>query len=132
MAKISFLLFAVALMAFLHAYEARHVVNLGESFEKDLHKAEARIKEELKAKKMNIRGLTSEVKTLSKSEVVLNELGDAYKKDKNLKPYEKKLKNFSKIINLKKAPAPPAAKKKKSESIIQTILKDFGLNGGRN
>lgn len=127
MAKISFLLFVVALIAFLHAYEARHIVNFGEAFEKDLQKAEAMIKEDLKAKKMNIQSLTSVVKTLSKSEKMLNELGNASKKDMDLAPYEKKLKKFSRIITLKKAPA----KNKKPVSIIQSILKDFGLNGGR-
>ncbi|KAG7623578.1 hypothetical protein AtNW77_Chr3g0155401 [Arabidopsis thaliana] len=130
MAKISFVLFVVALIAFLHAYEARKVVNLGEAFEKDLHKAEAMIAEELKAKKTNIQGLKSEVKTLSKSEVMLKDLGNAYKKDMDLRPYEKKLKNFSRIVALKKAPM--KNNNKKPVSIIQSILKDFGLNGGRN
>lgn len=130
MAKISFVLFAVALIAFLHAYEARKVVNVGEAFEKDLQKAEAMIAEEVKAKKTNIQGLTSEVKTLSKSEVMLKDLGNAYKKDMDLRPYEKKLKNFSRInVALKKA---PVKNNKKPVSIIQSILKDFGLNGGRD
>ncbi|KAG7575616.1 hypothetical protein ISN45_Aa03g000940 [Arabidopsis thaliana x Arabidopsis arenosa] len=129
MAKISFVLFAVVLMAFLHAYEARKVVNFGEAFEKDLQKAEAMIAEEVKAKKTNIRGLTSEVKTLSKSEVMLKDLGNAYKKDMDLRPYEKKLKNFSRVVALKKA---PVKNNKKPVSIIQSILKDFGLNGGRD
>ncbi|XP_010485522.1 PREDICTED: uncharacterized protein LOC104763835 [Camelina sativa] len=130
MAKISFLLFAMALIAFLHAYEARHLAKFDEAFVKEMHKAEAMIEEEVKAKRMNIQGLTSEVKTLSKSKVVLSELGTAHKKDMNLKPYEKKLKKISRVTTLKKAPA--ATKQKKPVSIIQSILKDFGLNGGKN
>ncbi|XP_010463552.1 PREDICTED: uncharacterized protein LOC104744235 [Camelina sativa] len=132
MAKISFLLFAMALIAFLHAYEARHLAKFDEAaFVKDLHKAEAMIEKEVKAKRIDIQGLTSEVKTLSKSKVVLSELGTAHKKDMNLKPYEKKLKKISRVTTVKKAPA-AVAKKKKPVSIIQSILKDFGLNGGKN
>ncbi|ESQ49931.1 hypothetical protein EUTSA_v10021764mg [Eutrema salsugineum] len=127
MAKISLLLFVVALFASLHAYEAHRIGKFDEALEKDLRKAEAMIEEDLKAKKMSIQGLTTEVKTLSKSEKMLNQLGDDYRKDVNLAPYEKKLKKFSRIVNLKKAPE----KKKKSVSIIQSILKDFGLNRGR-
>ncbi|KFK37585.1 hypothetical protein AALP_AA3G002300 [Arabis alpina] len=126
MAKVSFLLFVVALIAFLHAYEARHVVKTDEALANDLHKAEAMIKEELKVKKTSIHDLSSEVKTLSKSEHMLNQLGDAYKKNMDLAPYEKKLKNFSRVVNVKKAPV-----KKKPVSIIQTILKDFGFKGGK-
>ncbi|CAH2055348.1 unnamed protein product [Thlaspi arvense] len=118
MAKISLLLLVVALVASLHAYEARRVGKFDEALEKDLHKAEAIVEKDLKAKKMSIQGLSSEVKTLSKSEEMLKQLGNDVKT----------LKKFSRIAHLKKAPA----KNKKPVSIIQSILKDFGLNGGRN
>lgn len=129
MAKISFLLLVVAVITFLHAYEARRVVKIDEALANDLLKAEAMIEKDLKAKKMSIQGLTSAVNTLSKSEHMLHQLGNAYKKNMDLAPYEKKIKKFSRVINLKKA---PTAQKKKPVSIIQSILKDFGLNGGRN
>lgn len=127
MAKISFLLFVVALIAFLNVYEARRVVKIDEALANDLLKAEAMIEEDLKAKKTSIQDLSSEVKTLSKSEHMLNQLGDAYKKNMDLAPYEKKLKKFSRVVKVKKAPA----KNKKPVSIIQSILKDLGLNGGK-
>ncbi|KAL1211325.1 hypothetical protein V5N11_023349 [Cardamine amara subsp. amara] len=94
MAKISFLIFVVALIAFLHAYEAHRVGSFREALGKDLHKAETMIEKDLKAKKANIQGLKSEVKTLSKSEVVLKELEKALN--------EKKLRKFSRTINMKK------------------------------
>ncbi|CAH8313284.1 unnamed protein product [Eruca vesicaria subsp. sativa] len=127
MAKISLLLFVVALFASLHAYEAHRMGKFNEGLEKDLHKAEAMIEEDLKAKKSSIQGLKSEVKTLSKSEQTLKQLGNDYKKDTDEAPYGKKLKRFSRIVKIKDAPA----KKKKAASVIQKILKDFGLNGGK-
>ncbi|KAF8092323.1 hypothetical protein N665_0417s0020 [Sinapis alba] len=129
MAKISLLLFVVALVASLHAYEAHRMGKFDEALEKDLHKAEALIEEDIKATKTSIQGLTSEMKTLSKSEEMLNQLGKDYKKDMDVAPYGKKLRTFSRAAkNVTKA---PPAKNKKPASVIQTILKDFGLNGGR-
>ena len=129
MAKISSLLFVMALLTSLHAYEAHRMGKFDEALEKDLHKAEAQIEEDLKATKTNIQGLTSEMKTLSKSEEMLNQLGKDYKKDMDVDPYGKKLRTFSKAAkNVTKA---PPAKNKKPASVIQSILKDFGLNGGR-
>ncbi|KAG2295313.1 hypothetical protein Bca52824_041982 [Brassica carinata] len=73
-------------------------------------------------KKKSIQGLTSEMKPLSKSEQVLN---NNLEKDHNKK---NKLKRFRRVTKIKRAPA----RKRKSVSIIQSILHDFGLNGGRN
>ncbi|KAF8049780.1 hypothetical protein N665_2118s0010 [Sinapis alba] len=100
-----------------------------EGLEKDLHKAEAMIEEDLKAKKTSIQSLKFEVQTLSKSEQTLKQVGnDHYKKDTDEAPYGKKLKKFSRIVKIKKSPG----KYKKPSSVIQKILSDFGLNGGRD
>ena len=129
MAKISLMLFVVALVASLHAYEAHRTGKFDEALEKDLHRAEALIEEDLKATKTSIQGLTSEMKTLSRSEETLNQLGKDYKKDMDVAPYGNKLRSFSRAA--KNATKAPPAKSKKPASVIQTILKDFGLNGGR-
>ncbi|KAG2273393.1 hypothetical protein Bca4012_086042 [Brassica carinata] len=129
MGKISLLLFAMALVASLHVYEAHRMGRFDEALEKDFHKAEALIEEDLNATKKSIQGLTSEMKTLSKSEEMLNQLGKDYKKDMDVAPYGKKLRTFSRAA--KNATKAPPAKNKKPASVIQTILKDFGLNGGR-
>ncbi|CAN6968520.1 unnamed protein product [Brassica oleracea var. botrytis] len=92
--------------------------------EKDLDEAKDLIAEDLKEKKANLKSLETQVNELSKSETVLDELGEAHKKGKSLKPYEKKLKKFNRRI--KRTP-----KKKRYGSIIQSILKDLGLNRGR-
>lgn len=139
MAKISFLLFAMVLVASLHAYEAHRV---GRFLEEDLQKADAMNEEDLKAKETSDQGLPSEVETLSKSEQTPSQLENDYKKDMDVAPalapalapvlapapapYEKKLKNFNRLV--RRAPS----RNKKPASIIQSILKDFGLNGGRN
>ncbi|KAG2318306.1 hypothetical protein Bca4012_069417 [Brassica carinata] len=127
MAKISLLLLVVVLFASLQAYEAHRIGKFDEGLQKDLHNAEAMIEDDLKAKKTSIQGLKSEVKTLSKSEQTLKQLGNDYKKDTDEAPYEKKLKKFSRMVKVKEA----IGKKKKAASVIQKILKDFGLNGGR-
>ncbi|KAF2540779.1 hypothetical protein F2Q68_00033323 [Brassica cretica] len=92
--------------------------------EKDLDEAKDLIAEDLKEKKANLESLETQVNELTKSETVLDELGEAHKKGKSLKPYEKKLKKFNRRI--KRTP-----KKKRYGSIIQSILKDLGLNRGR-
>ncbi|CAF2375300.1 splicing regulatory glutamine/lysine-rich protein 1 [Brassica napus] len=92
--------------------------------EKDLDEAKDLIAEDLKEKKANLKSLETQVNELTKSETVLDELGEAHKKGKSLKPYEKKLKKFNRRI--KRTP-----KKKRYGSIIQSILKDLGLNRGR-
>ncbi|CAF2371511.1 uncharacterized protein LOC103850085 [Brassica rapa] len=127
MAKISLLLLVVVLFSSLQAYEAHRIGNFDKGLEKDLHNAEAMIEEDLKAKKTSTQGLKSEVTTLSKSEQKLKQLGNDYKKDTDEAPYGKKLKKFSRLVKVKEV----LGKKKKAASVIQKILKDFGLNGGR-
>ncbi|CAN8269806.1 unnamed protein product [Cochlearia groenlandica] len=91
---------------------------------KDLHEAKDLIEDDVKKKESNIKTLEEEVRMLTKSETTLNELEDALKNGKNLAPYGKKLKKFNRKI--KHAP-----KQVKCVSVIQSILKDLGLNGGR-
>ncbi|KAJ4886399.1 hypothetical protein Rs2_26147 [Raphanus sativus] len=91
--------------------------------EEDLDEAKSLIAEDLKEKKANLKNLETEVNVLTKSETALDELGEAHKKGESLKPYEKKLKKFNR--KLKRTP------KKKRYGIIQSILKDLGLNRGR-
>ncbi|CAA7038656.1 unnamed protein product [Microthlaspi erraticum] len=117
MAKISFFLFALVLIASLHAYEAHRVGRF--------------LEEDLKAKKTSDQGLPSQVETLSNSEqmpsapVLAPELAPTLAPAQA--PSEKKLKKFNRL-NIRRSPA----RNKKPASIIQSILKDFGLNGGRN
>ncbi|WZY83183.1 hypothetical protein YC2023_029567 [Brassica napus] len=128
MAKIALLLFVMVILVSLHANEAHH------------RKGDPAPEKDLTAKKKSIQGLTSEVKPLSKSEQVLN---NNLEKDHNKKKvlskkdqkkkldsmaYAQKLRRFRRVTKIKRAPA----RKRKSESIIQSILHDFGLNGGRN
>ena len=139
MAKFGLLLFAVALLVSIHANEAHRKGEFDAALEKDLHKAETMIQKDLQAKKKSNQVLASEVKSLSKSEQMLNNLGKDHKKKNMLSKKDlkkkldlianaQKLKKFSRVTKIKKAPA----RKRKSVSIIQSILKDFGLNGGRN
>lgn len=100
MAKISLLLLVLVLFAFLHAYEAHRIGKFDEGLQKDLQ-AEAMMEEDLKAKKTSIQGLNSEMKTLSKSEQTLKQLGNDYKKDTDEAPYGKKLKKFSRLVKAK-------------------------------
>ena len=127
MAKIALLLCVMAILVSLHANEAHH------------RKGDPAREKDIAAKKRSIQGLTSEVKSLSKSEQVLNN----FEKDHNNKNMlskkdlkkkldsiasAQKLKQFRRVTKIKRAPT----RKRRSVSIIQSILKDFGLNGGRN
>ncbi|CAH8324085.1 unnamed protein product [Eruca vesicaria subsp. sativa] len=128
MAKICFVLLVVALIAFLHVSEAQPPKDKNgdeKVIENDLHEAKDLIEEDLKEKEKNIKDLESEVSMLTKSEKMLNDIGEAYKKGKSLEPYGKKLKKFNRKV--KQAP-----KGKRYGSVVQNILKDLGLNGGRN
>ena len=139
MAKIALLLFVVAIMVSLQANEAHRKGGFDAALEKDLHKAETTmIQKDLYAKKKSIQGLT-EVKSLSKPERMLISLEKNHKK-KNMpskKHHTKKLdrkanshknlNSFGRVTRIKKPPV-----KRGSVSIIQSILKDFGLNGGRD
>ncbi|XP_018490116.1 uncharacterized protein LOC108860762 [Raphanus sativus] len=127
MAKIALLLFVMAILVSLHANEAHH------------RKGDPAREKDLTAKKKSIQGLTSEVKSLSKSEQVVNNIEKDHNKNKMLSKkdhkkkldsmaYAQKLKKFRRVTKIKRVPA----RKRKSVSIIQSILKDFGLNGGRN
>lgn len=126
MAKISFVLLVVALIAFLHVSEAHRSIHFNEEvLVNDLDEAKNLIEEDLNEKETNIKNLENEVSMLTKSEVMLSELGDAYKNGKNLAPFGRRLKRFNRRI--KRAP-----EEVRYVSIIQSILKDLGLNGGRN
>ena len=127
MAKIALLLFVMAIMVSLHANEAHH------------RKGDPAREKDLTSKKKSIQGLTSEVKSSSKSEQVLNNLEKDHNKKKTLSKndlkkkldsmaHAQKLKQFRRVTKIKRAPA----RKRRSESIIQSILSDFGLNRGRN
>ncbi|KAL0717808.1 hypothetical protein Bca4012_067130 [Brassica carinata] len=127
MAKIALLIFVMAILVSLHANEAHH------------RKGDPALVKDLTAKKKSIQGLPSEVKSLSKSEQVLNNPEKDHNKKKMLSrkdhnkkldsmAYAQKLKRFRRVTKIRRAPA----RKGKSESIIQSILHDFGLNGGRN
>ncbi|VVA96099.1 unnamed protein product [Arabis nemorensis] len=125
MAKISFVLLVIALIAFLHVSEAHRSLHFEEQvLENDLDEAKNLIEEDLKEKETSIKHLEDEVHMLTKSDHMLSELGDAYKNGKNLAPLGKRLKRFNRRI--KKAP-----EEGRYVSIIQCILKDLGLNGGR-
>ncbi|ESQ49930.1 hypothetical protein EUTSA_v10021762mg [Eutrema salsugineum] len=126
MAKISFVLLIVALIAFLHVSEANRSIKLDEQvLENDLHEARDLIEEDLKEKETNIKNLETEVSMLTKSEMMLIQLGEAYKSGKSLEPFGKRLKKFNRRI--KQAP-----EELRYVSVIRSILKDLGLNGGRD
>lgn len=126
MEKISFVLLVVVLIAFVHVSEAQSSKEGEEKvIEKDLHEAKDLIEDDLKEKEKNIKRLESEVNMLTKSEKMLNDIGEAYKNGTSLEPYGKKLKKFNRKV--KQAP-----KGKRYGSVVQNILKDLGLNGGRN
>ncbi|CAN8269805.1 unnamed protein product [Cochlearia groenlandica] len=126
MGKISLLLFVVALIAIFKANECHRVGKFKDgALEKDLHKAEKMIEEDMKAKQKSIDGL----KRLNSSEQMLKQLGSAYKKDMNLSTFEHGLKRFNRTVNIKKAS--PVVVPKKSVSIIQSILLDLGFTGGK-
>lgn len=126
MEKISFVLLVVVLIAFVHVSEAQSSKEGEEKvIEKDLHEAKDLIEDDLKEKEKNIKRLESEVNMLTKSEKMLNDIGEAYKNGESLEPYGKKLKKFNRKV--KQAP-----KGKRYGSVVQNILKDLGLNGGRN
>lgn len=125
MAKISFVLLVIALIAFLHVSEAHRSLHFDEQvLENDLDQAKNLIEEDLKEKETSIKHLEDEVHMLTKSDHMLSELGDAYKNGRNIAPFGKRLKKFNRRI--KKAP-----EEGRYVSIIQSILKDLGLNGGR-
>lgn len=125
MAKICFVLLVVALIAFLHVSEAEPSKKRDEKvIEDDLHEAKDLIEEDLKEKEKNIKSLKSEVNMLTKSEKMLDDIGEAHKKGESLEPYGKKLKKFNRKVK--------QASKEKRGSVVQNILKDLGLNGGRN
>lgn len=135
MAKISFVLLIVVLIAFLHVSEAHRSINLNEDrkkinvteggLEDDLHEAKDLIEKDLKTKETDIKKLEREVSLLNKSEVMLDQLGDAYRNGKSLEPFGKKLKKINRMI--RKVP-----KRARYGSVIQSILQDLGLNRGRN
>ncbi|XP_010515508.1 PREDICTED: uncharacterized protein LOC104791045 [Camelina sativa] len=126
MAKISFVLLVVALIAFQHVSEARRPINVNEEVvENDLHQAKDLLEEDLKEKETNIKNLESEVNLLTDSELTLIQLEDAYKSGKSLDHFGKKLKKFNRKI--KQAP-----EEVRYVSIIQSILKDLGLNKSKN
>lgn len=126
MAKISFVLLVVALIAFQHVSEAHRPIGFNnEVVENDLHEAKDLIEEDLKEKETSIKNLENEVSLLTKSEMMLTQLEDAYRNGKSLERFGKKLKRFNRRI--KQAP-----EEVRYVSIIQSILKDLGLNGGRN
>ncbi|KAF8092322.1 hypothetical protein N665_0417s0019 [Sinapis alba] len=123
MAKMSFVLLVVALITFLHVSEAQPSKDRDEKvIENDLHEAKDLIEEDLKEKEKTIKSLESEVNLLTKSEKMLSDIGEAYKKGKSLEPYGKKLKKFNRKVK----------QGKRYGSVVQNILKDLGLNGGRN
>ncbi|CAH8258965.1 unnamed protein product [Arabidopsis lyrata] len=126
MAKISFVLLVVTLIVFQQVCEAHRPIDFNEEvLEKDLHEAKDLIEEDLKEKETSIRNLESEVSLLTKSEMMLTQLEHAYKNGKSLERFGKRLKKFNRRI--KRAP-----EEVRYVSIIQSILKDLGLNGGRN
>ncbi|CAA0380953.1 hypothetical protein AtNW77_Chr3g0155391 [Arabidopsis thaliana] len=126
MAKISFALVVVALIVFQQVSEAHRPIDFNEQvLEKDLHEAKDLIEEDLREKETSIRNLESEVSLLTKSEMMLTQLELAYKNGRNLEHFGKKLKKFNRRI--KRAP-----EEVRYVSIIQSILKDLGLNGGRH
>ncbi|KAL1211326.1 hypothetical protein V5N11_023350 [Cardamine amara subsp. amara] len=135
MAKIYFVLLIVVLIAFLHVSEANRSIDLNEGkkeknsteggLEEDLHQAKDLIEKDVKEKETNIKKLEKEVSMLTKSEAVLDQLGDAYRNGKSFEPYEKKLKKFNRRIK-------KAHRQVKYGSIIQNILQDLGLNRGIN
>ncbi|CAH2055347.1 unnamed protein product [Thlaspi arvense] len=123
MAKISFVLLVVALVGFLHVSKAQ---NFNEQvLEKDLHEARNLIDEDLKEKESNLKNLETQVSMLNKSEMMLIELGEAYKNGQSLEPFGIRLKKFNRKI--KQAPG-----EVRYVSVIQSILKDLGLNGGKD
>lgn len=122
MAKISFVLLVVTLIVLLHVSEAQRPVNFGEEvLENDLREAKDLIEEDLKEKETNIKKLESEVHMLTKSEMMLNQLGEAYKNGQTIERFQKNLKKFNRRI--KQAP-----EEVRFASVIQSILKDLGLN----
>ncbi|CAN8269776.1 unnamed protein product [Cochlearia groenlandica] len=129
MAKNSFvILIIVGLIVCLHVSEAQRSssINIDENaLEKDLHEAKNLIEQDLQEKAMNIHNLENEVNMLTKSETMLNELEEASKNGKGVDGFGKRLQKFNRKI--RKEPD-----EESSSSIIQTILKDLGLNGGNN
>ncbi|XP_010485523.1 PREDICTED: uncharacterized protein LOC104763836 [Camelina sativa] len=126
MAKTSFVLLVVALIAFQHVSEARGPINVNEEVvENDLHQAKDLLEEDLKEKETNIKNLESEVTLLTDSEKTLIQLEDAYKSGKSIEHFGKELKKFNRKI--KQAP-----EEVRYVSIIQSILKDLGLNKSKN
>ncbi|CAF1703099.1 unnamed protein product, partial [Brassica napus] len=80
MAKISFVLLVVALIVFLYVSEAHRSINSNELvLENNLNKAKGLIEEDLKKKEKNIKKLETDVSILSKSEIILKDLEEAYK-----------------------------------------------------
>ncbi|CAN8260729.1 unnamed protein product [Cochlearia groenlandica] len=123
MAKVSIVLLLVALVAYVQVSEAYLTSNVDEQevLENDIQKAKDLIGEAIKEKQGTIKDLENVVTLLTKSEMMLTQLGEAYKNGKNLKPYGKKLTKFN--TRIKRAP-----EEVKYVSIIQSILQDLGLN----
>ncbi|KAL0717804.1 hypothetical protein Bca4012_067126 [Brassica carinata] len=125
MAKISFVLLVVALTVFLHVSEAHRSINSNELvLENNLNEAKGLIKEDLKKKEKNIEKLETDVSILSKSEILLKQLEEAYKNGKSIEPFRKDIKRLNKEI--KQEP-----EEQRYVTIIKCILKDLGLNGGK-
>ncbi|CAA7038655.1 unnamed protein product [Microthlaspi erraticum] len=122
MAKISFVLLVVTLIVFLHVSEAQRPVIFDEQvLQNDLHQAKDLIEKDLKEKETNIKNLESEMHMLTRSEMMLNQLGEADKNGQNLERFQKTLKKFNRRI----IRAPEEAR---FTSVIQSILQDLGLN----
>ncbi|KAJ4898635.1 hypothetical protein Rs2_25429 [Raphanus sativus] len=125
MAKISFVLLVVALIVFLHVSEAHRSINSNELvLENNLNEAKGLIEEELKKTEKNIQKLETDVSILSKSEIMLKKLEEAYKNGKSIEPFRKNLKASDDKIEQE-------PEEVRYISIIKCILKDLGLNGGR-
>ncbi|CAN6981164.1 unnamed protein product [Brassica oleracea var. botrytis] len=124
MAKISFVLLVVALIVFLYVSEAHRSINSNELvLENNLNKAKGLIEEDLKKKEKNINKLETDVSILSKSEIILKDLEEAYKNGKSIEPFRKDIKRLNKEV--KQEP-----EELRYVTIIKCILKDLGLNGG--
>ncbi|KAG2295311.1 hypothetical protein Bca52824_041980 [Brassica carinata] len=114
MAKISFVLLVAALIVFLYVSEAHRSINSNELvLENNLNKAKGLIEEDLKKKEKNIKKLETDVSILSKSEIILKDLEEAYKNGKKTQ---------------QRGQAGP--EELRYVTIIKCILKDLGLNGG--